>query len=227
MCLLRGRRSLRRSGEVKFNIWVGSVRESESEFNDRRAVGVSSRCRFEKLKQSLLAIWYLRGLLPMGSLVTHLKFSIRGIGFLTIPFIMRLQVNRGSMKERFLLVDWVGGFLFVSSICSFLIGMTWGGSEYPWSCWRTLVPIVIGFIGIITTLIWERYGARKPFLRLELFNSSSAFSAYVGATSQGVGIWCRSEGLFYLWGFSRLHIYPLSGAHIRMTQGSERSESTP
>ena len=28
MCLLRGRRSLRRFGEVEFNIWVGSVRES-------------------------------------------------------------------------------------------------------------------------------------------------------------------------------------------------------
>ena len=47
--------------------------------------------------------------------------------------------------------------------------MTWAGSEYPWSSWRTLVPIVIGSIGIITTLIWERYAARKPFLRLELF----------------------------------------------------------
>ena len=35
------------------------------------------------------------------------------------------------------------------------------------------------------------------------------------------------EGLFYLWGSSRLHIYPLSGAHIRMTQGSEGSESIP
>ena len=39
------------------------------------------------------------------------------------------------------------------------------------------------------------------------------------------GIWWRLEGLFYL--FSRLHIYPLSGAHIRVTQGSEGPRAPP
>ena len=61
--------SLRRFREVEFNIWVGSVRESE--FNDRRAVRILSSCGFEELKQSFLATWCLHSLHPMGSLVTQ------------------------------------------------------------------------------------------------------------------------------------------------------------
>ena len=40
--------------EVEFNIWVGGVRESS--FNGRKTVRILSRCGFEKLKRSLLAI---------------------------------------------------------------------------------------------------------------------------------------------------------------------------
>ena len=118
--------------------------------------------------------------------IFYLNFPFCGIGFLTVPVVMRLHVNRASVKERLLYVDWIGGFLFVSSTCSFLIGVTWGGSEYPWSSWRTLVPIIIGLAGIGATVAWECWGAAKPFLRLELFNSYSAIAAYTAAVLQGL-----------------------------------------
>ena len=60
-----------------------------------------------------------------------------------------------------------------------------GGSQYPWSSWRTLVPLIVGFGGIVAMLIWESYGVARPFLRLELFNSYSALAAYIGAVLQG------------------------------------------
>lgn len=103
--------------------------------------------------------------------------------------VMRFEAKRASLKERLLYVDWVGGFLFVASTCSFLIGVTWGGSEYPWTSWRTLVPIFIGFAGVVVTIGWERLGAFRPFLRLELFNSYSALAAYIGAALQGLLVW--------------------------------------
>ena len=71
--------------------------------------------------------------------IFYINFPFCGIGFLTVPLVMRLRANRASVKERIqYYVDWIGGFLFVSSTCSFLIGITWGGSEYPWSSWRTV-----------------------------------------------------------------------------------------
>ena len=118
--------------------------------------------------------------------IFYLNFPFCGIGFMTAPLVLRLHVERGSVKERLLSVDWVGGFLFVASTCSFLIGVTWGGSDYPWSSWRTLSPLIIGLGGILATVTWERYGTSNPFLRLQLFNSYSAIAAYLGATLQGL-----------------------------------------
>ncbi|KAL9042005.1 MAG: hypothetical protein Q9180_000901 [Flavoplaca navasiana] len=127
--------------------------------------------------------------------IFYINFPFCGIGFLTVPWVIRLHVERDSFKRRLLYVDWTGGFLFVSSTCSFLIGLTWGGSEYPWSSWRTLVPIVLGFAGMIATIVWERYGVSRPFLRLELFDSYSALAAYTGAMLQGLLMFCE---LYYI-----------------------------
>ena len=118
--------------------------------------------------------------------IFYLNFPFCAIGFLTVPVVLRLHVERATVKERLLYVDWIGGFLFISGTCSFLIGITWGGVQYPWSSWRTLLPIILGLAGIAATLIWERYGASRPFLRLELFNNYSALAAYTGAVLQGL-----------------------------------------
>lgn len=118
--------------------------------------------------------------------IFYINFPFCVIGFLTVPLVMRFHVKRASVKERLLYVDWMGAFLFVSSTCSFLIGVTWGGLEYPWSSWQTLVPIIVGFTGVAATIVWERYSAFRPFLRLELFNSYSALAAYTGAGLQGL-----------------------------------------
>ena len=125
--------------------------------------------------------------------IFYINFPFCGIGFLTVPLVMRLHATRPSLKERLLYADWVGGALFIASTCSFLIGVTWGGSKYPWSSWRTLVPIIVGLAGVAATISWERYVASRPFLRLELFNSISAVVAYTGAVLQGllVGNSCR------------------------------------
>ena len=77
--------------------------------------------------------------------IFYINFPFCGIGFLTVPLVMRLRANRASVRDRLLHdVDWIGGFLFVSSTCSFLIGVTWGGAQYPWTSWRTLVPMIVG-----------------------------------------------------------------------------------
>lgn len=103
-----------------------------------------------------------------------------------VPFVVRLKAKRAAFKERLLKTDWVGAFLFISSTCSFLIGVTWGGTQYAWDSWRTIVPIVLGVVGIIATLCWERYGAPQPFIRLWLFKDYAAVTAYMCAVFQGL-----------------------------------------
>ena len=83
-------------------------------------------------------------------------------------------------------MDWLGGFIFISSLTAFLIGLAWAGAQFAWSDYRTLVPLILGAAGVVLLLIWEKYGAREPFLRKSLFYEVSAIAAYICALMQGL-----------------------------------------
>jgi MFS family permease len=115
----------------------------------------------------------------------YINFPFCVIGIIMIPLVVRLHADRPSLKQIILDIDWWGVFLFTTSLFSFLFGLTSGGTKFEWKDWRTLLPISLGMIGIILTLIWESHAA-KPMLRLSIFNSVSAYAAYAAATLQGV-----------------------------------------
>lgn len=118
--------------------------------------------------------------------VFYINFPFCAIGLAMVPFVIRLKAQRASLRERIFRTDWIGASLFISSTCSFLIGITWGGTQYPWDSWRTVMPIVLGVAGIMVTLCWERYGASQPFLRVWLFQNHAAMAAYSCAVLQGL-----------------------------------------
>lgn len=44
-------------------------------------------------------------------------------------------------------VDYLGNAIFITSLCAILIGLILGGTSFPWSSWRIIVPLVLGFLG--------------------------------------------------------------------------------
>ena len=66
------------------------------------------------------------------------------------------------------------------------MGLTWGGVQFPWSSFRTLVPLLIDILGIGATFTWELRGAKQPFIRLLIFNSFSTIAVNFGALVQGL-----------------------------------------
>ncbi|KAI1624427.1 DNA repair protein RAD50 [Exophiala viscosa] len=118
--------------------------------------------------------------------VFYLMFPFCGIGLICVPVFVRLKPRDSTWTEMFNRVDWLGGFLFISSATSFLIAISWGGTQEPWSSFRTIVPLVVGSAGLVVTILWERYGAAEPFLRHSLFQNRSAFAVYAGTFFQGL-----------------------------------------
>jgi hypothetical protein len=102
-----------------------------------------------------------------------------------IPLVVKLQAERPSLTQSLLYVDWLGGTLFIGSTFSFLFGVTSGGTKFVWGDWRTLLSMIIGIVGILVTILWERHTSR-PFLTLSIFNSRSIIAAYTAAVVQGI-----------------------------------------
>lgn len=112
-----------------------------------------------------------------------------GIGYVMVVLFLRLNVVPESIKAKLRRVDWIGSFVFVASTTSFLIPLTWGGIMYPWSHWRTLVPLILGAAGLIVFVLYERYVAVEPMIRLSVFRNRTAVLGYFGTLLHGIVVW--------------------------------------
>lgn len=118
--------------------------------------------------------------------VFYINFPLCGIVLPVVVLVMKL--NDGSprpFKEQMRRLDYIGAILFLGSTCSFLLGIIWGGEQYPWDSWGTLLPIICGIVGLVAALLWEAYGTSTPFLCLSLFSIPSANAVYASTFLQG------------------------------------------
>lgn len=113
------------------------------------------------------------------------QFPFCALGFVLVPIYVKLTTVKTSLASKLLRVDWVGGFLFIGGLTSFLVGLSWAGIQYKWGSAQVIAPIVVGIAGIIAAVIWEIHGAQEPFLRPSLFSSASALATYACALFQG------------------------------------------
>ncbi|TGZ76359.1 MFS general substrate transporter [Ascodesmis nigricans] len=122
--------------------------------------------------------------------ILYINLPFCGIAFILIPLFLNLKQRLESTREKIARIDWVGTFLFVASTTAVLIPITWGGVMYEWDHWRTLVPLILGFAGLIAFLIWEIYGAQDPLIELQVFMNRTSAVNYIGTVMHGIILWC-------------------------------------
>lgn len=101
-------------------------------------------------------------------------------------FFVNLTQPATDLVTKLKKVDWIGNFLFVSSLTSFLIAISWAGIQFEWSSYHTLVPMCLGVVGLIGTILYEAKVAKYPFLTHNIFNGRSANASYIAAMLQGL-----------------------------------------
>jgi hypothetical protein len=81
--------------------------------------------------------------------------------------------HAGDGKSRLQLVkefDWVGLILFTVGCASFIVGVNWGGSKFPWKSAPALIPIIFGFFILVAMGVWETQSfVKNPILPPRLF----------------------------------------------------------
>ncbi|PGH21416.1 hypothetical protein AJ80_03207 [Polytolypa hystricis UAMH7299] len=72
--------------------------------------------------------------------------------------------------------DWLGLVVFTIGCSLFLIGVSWGGTMYPWKSAGALAPIIIGLVMLICLGFYEAYGnVTEPLLPPRLFKEIRLF----------------------------------------------------
>lgn len=74
-----------------------------------------------------------------------------------------------------------------------------GGVSYAWDSWRTLVPLIIGLLGLAGFIWYEEHVAQEPLIRLNVFKNRTAIVSYIGTVIHGMVLWCLLyyEPLYY------------------------------
>ncbi|KAH7195257.1 major facilitator superfamily domain-containing protein [Fusarium oxysporum] len=85
------------------------------------------------------------------------------------PTTLRRQQSR--LDDLFAQVDYFGIMLFVGSIASIMIGLTWGGNTYSWSSSQVLAALVIGCVGLLAFGLYERLFTRQGIFHHDMFVS--------------------------------------------------------
>ncbi|KAK8077032.1 hypothetical protein PG996_003202 [Apiospora saccharicola] len=76
-------------------------------------------------------------------------------------------------------VDFVGALIFIPSTTSLLLGLVVGDTVHPWGSWRTIVPIVLGVVGILGFLAHQASSiCKKPSVPPRLFQHRTSGTAF-------------------------------------------------
>ncbi|ATY67439.1 MFS multidrug [Cordyceps militaris] len=92
-----------------------------------------------------------------------MNLPIIAVSMAGIAAFLRLSHRRRTVAEALRCFDGPGSVLFVASATALIMPITWGGTQYPWSSWQTLVPLLLGILGIAGFGWYEKWSqARCP-----------------------------------------------------------------
>ncbi|ORX86271.1 MFS general substrate transporter [Anaeromyces robustus] len=113
----------------------------------------------------------------------YINVPVGVIAVIVISLFVNIPTPPGSMMEKIKRIDFLGTFLLVATVVSLLLGLSWGGSKYPWSS-ATIILLFVGFaIGFTIYLIVEWKFAKEPLTPFQIFkNRNVGLSLFISFT---------------------------------------------
>ncbi|KAH8804688.1 drug resistance transporter [Xylogone sp. PMI_703] len=104
-------------------------------------------------------------------------------------FLPGNHLEKPSWSQFLKRFDWLGTCVLSASLSSMLFAITAGGVLYPWRSANSLVPLLLGILGMISFCIYEAVTAREPLIPLRIFASRTAVAAFFSAWVFGLVLW--------------------------------------
>ena len=121
--------------------------------------------------------------------IFYLNLPIVAIGFAGIITFLKLDSRKLSLKQKIVEVDYFGSVVFLGSSTSFLVAISWGGVQYAWSSWHTVVPLLLGLWGLSGFVIYEAKYATYTLLPIRIFQNKDTNIAYFLTWIHGIILW--------------------------------------
>ncbi|KAE8389276.1 major facilitator superfamily domain-containing protein [Aspergillus alliaceus] len=124
-----------------------------------------------------------------------LNLPLASASLAVICVSVKPRIQHSDFRQALSRVDWPGFGIFIPSMTSFLIPVTWGGETFPWYNWHTLVLLSLGVFGLSLFTVYETWIAHEPFLLRSIFHEWNTKVIYSQTFFHGLLVWSL---LYYL-----------------------------
>ncbi|KAI1372088.1 MFS general substrate transporter [Hypoxylon crocopeplum] len=120
-------------------------------------VPLRQRGNFSAILMSIFGVGSALGPFIGGAIVSsttwrwifYLNLPIGGVAFAMLFVFLRVNYNKEmSFWQKLKRIDLIGNGILVASTVSVLYALSYAGTRYLWQSWHTLVPLLVGFLGL-------------------------------------------------------------------------------
>lgn len=112
--------------------------------------------------------------------IFYMNLPIGFVAFVLLFVFLRVRHRQDSAGNMFRRIDYAGNALLVAATVAILLALTWGGTKEPWDAWRTLVPLILGLLGLCGFLALEASPLiPEPTMPIRLFSNRTSLSTFV------------------------------------------------
>ncbi|KAI0180130.1 major facilitator superfamily domain-containing protein [Hypoxylon sp. FL1284] len=120
-------------------------------------VPLRQRGNFSAMLMSIFGVGSALGPFIGGAIVSsttwrwifYMNLPIGGAAFAVLFVFLRVNYNKEmSSWQKLKRIDLVGNSILAASTVSVLYALSYAGTRYLWQSWHTLVPLLVGFLGL-------------------------------------------------------------------------------
>lgn len=108
----------------------------------------------------------------------YINLPFGGVALVTLIFFLKLHNPRTPLRQGLAAIDWSGNLLVIGGTLMILIGLQFGGNQYPWDSATIICLIVFGAICFALFCIYEARIAKYPVIPPRIFRYRNSISAY-------------------------------------------------
>lgn len=98
----------------------------------------------------------------------YINLPIGAVASAMLYFSFNPPKTKGNFKEKLLKIDYLGTFLIAAGLVLFLLGLTFGGVDYPWKSPAVILCFVLGILLLGVFSLWNFKYSKSPILLKEL-----------------------------------------------------------
>lgn len=111
--------------------------------------------------------------------IFYLNLPVAGVALVLLYWCLKVQHQKDSASKILQRIDFAGNGILIASVVSILLALTWAGTEEPWTSWKTILPLVLGVLGLIGFLALESSSLiREPTMPIRIFSNRTSLPTF-------------------------------------------------